>query len=62
MAILFGILALVKEPSLTDSFSSPSRLTNPPRGISLKAYFVSLTCLDHIHGPKPIANLKMVFY
>ena len=56
MAILFGILALVKEPSLTDSFSSPSRLTNPPRGISLKAYFVSLTCLDHIHGPKPIAN------
>lgn len=30
-AILFGIEALLKAPSLSDSSSSPSKLTNPPK-------------------------------
>ena len=56
IAILLGIEALLKEPSFSERSSSPSILTNPPRGINLKAYFVSFPCFFHIVGPKPIAN------
>ena len=56
IAILFGILALEKEPSFSDCSSSPSILTNPPSGINRIAYLVSFPCFFHIVGPKPIAN------
>ena len=56
IAILLGILALLKEPSFSERSSSPSILTNPPRGISLRAYLVCLPCFLHIVGPNPIAN------
>ena len=56
IAILFGILALEKEPSFSDCSSSPSILIKPPNGINLSAYLVSFPCFFHIVGPKPIAN------
>ena len=55
-AILLGMLAMLKEPSSSERSSSPSIFTNPPKGISLIAYFVSFPCFFHIVGPKPIAN------
>ena len=56
IAILFGILALLKEPSFSERSSSPSIFTKPPSGISLNAYLVSFPCFFHIVGPNPIAN------
>ena len=50
------MLVLLKEPSFSERSSSPSILTNPPKGINLSAYFVSFPCFFHIVGPKPIAN------
>ena len=40
----------------SDSPISPANATYPPRGILLIEYIVSFLCLDHILGPKPIAN------
>ena len=56
IAILFGILALLKARSSSDLVSSPSSLTNPPNGINLNSYFVSFPCFVQIFGPNPIAN------
>ena len=56
IAILFGMLALLKEPSLSERSSSPSRFTKPPSGINLNTYFVFFPCFFHIIGPKPIEN------
>ena len=56
IAILFGILALLNAPVSSDASSSPSMLTNPPKGITLKAYLVSPFCFEISSGPNPIAN------
>ena len=56
IAILFNTLASLNDPSLVERSSSPSILTNPPKGIKRRAYFVTFPCLFHIVGPKPIAN------
>lgn len=50
------MLALLKEPSFSDLSSSPSILTNPPSGINLIAYLVTLPCFFQMVGPNPIAN------
>ena len=56
IAILFGILASEKDPSVFFLSSSPSILQYPPSGIIRIEYLVSFPCLFQIVGPNPIEN------